>query len=333
MSITFRNQSMLLIATAFIVVIMTIVFIIITTIALNVNEKQKESRDHFIISLSYVQNTFNWKHAKNIFIREFCRFSKKKMLKVLSHLKLEDIRYRNKQSVIFEIALTILCARLSYSKRFKTLMHHFDHFKNWIFIIFNDVVVHLTRRYKKMLHWFKRLIYEKTFEYAAIITNFENSWCFWNFIDDIVNFIYKSKKQMKNKNDQRDFYLKHKHQHQFNYQIIITFNDLIINFMNFFVDKRNDWNMYRNSDLTNYFQKLNASKQVCERLWLYDDSAYQNCWNIIEAKKTYANCSLSSKNRLLNRSLIFLRIEMKHVFDMHVNSWQCRRVNRTFTWR
>ena len=69
----------------------------------------------------------------------------------------------------------------------------------------------------------------------------------------------------RNNDEQREFYFEHKHFHCFDYQTIVFIDDIVINFMSFFVDRRNDLKMYIESKIEKYLQKLNVDKKHHER--------------------------------------------------------------------
>ena len=92
--------------------------------------------------------------------------------------------------------------------------------------------------------------------------------------------------------------------------------------MNSFVNRRNDFDMFIETKIEKHLRTFNVDKQHHERLWIYENSIYQNCWNTIKIIKTYIDYSISTKKRNFNRHMTQWRIEIKHVFDIHINNWQ-----------
>lgn len=80
------------------------------------------------------------------------RFTKNKIDEILSYLGLEIICYCCQFVALPEVALAILYMQLSYPKKLKTIIYHFGHLRSWLFIIFNNVIMHLAWFYKKMLY-------------------------------------------------------------------------------------------------------------------------------------------------------------------------------------
>lgn len=122
-------------------------------------------------------------------MREIYRFRKEEMLEVLPHLGLGNVRYRKRYTASPEVALALLCARLSYPERLKTLIHQFGHCTAWLSTVFDDAILHLSRLFSNMLHWPKCLIYDKALKFAIAISTFEDPHCFWGFIDGTAKFV------------------------------------------------------------------------------------------------------------------------------------------------
>ena len=108
--------------------VVTIVCNVVVTTAIKNDESVSKTRQRdYVFSISYFLKTFNFIVAQNVFVKELCRFTKKKMFQILSHIVLKNIRFRIRYVVFFEMTLTMFCARLFYFERLKTLMHNFDY--------------------------------------------------------------------------------------------------------------------------------------------------------------------------------------------------------------
>lgn len=71
-------------------------------------------------------------------------------------------------------------------------MDRFGHNQSWLSVIFNDTIIHIYQRFKKMLKWDEeRLIFAKLSEYAMAIHALGGGCCFWGFIDRTLNAIYR----------------------------------------------------------------------------------------------------------------------------------------------
>lgn len=96
-------------------------------------------------------------------------------------------------------------------------MDRFGHSQSWLLIVFNDIFIHIYRRFKQILEWDnKRLIFVKLSEYILAIYAMEGGYCFWGFIDKTLNttccpFV-----------NQHEFYSGHKRKHRYIYQSIVT---------------------------------------------------------------------------------------------------------------
>lgn len=77
------------------------------------------------------------------------RFIKNKMNEILPYLGLETICYYYRFIASSEVAFAVLYMQLSYPKKLKTMLHHFSYSRSWLSVVFNDVIMHLVRDYKK----------------------------------------------------------------------------------------------------------------------------------------------------------------------------------------
>ena len=124
----FYSIALIVIATSTIATVTVACNVVMTTTIDDDDElSPKSSRQCYVSLISYLSETLNFTATQNIFIRKMCRFTKKKMLQILSHFDLQSIRFRARYSANSKVALTMLCARLSYLDRLKSLMHNFDH--------------------------------------------------------------------------------------------------------------------------------------------------------------------------------------------------------------
>ena len=116
-------------------------------------EKAKPQRVWaYRVPLPYTQGSLDWEAADEIFIREMMRFTKAEIDEILPHLDLQSIRYRRCYKVSPEIGLAVVCMRLSYPERYKMMIHHFGRSRSWLSTVFNDVIMHLARRYRNKLY-------------------------------------------------------------------------------------------------------------------------------------------------------------------------------------
>ena len=156
----------------------------IILLAENTNEEINQRIWAYRQPIPYVHSSLNWVAAKEVFVQEMMRFTKNKIDKILSYLELETICYCCQFVVSPEIALAVLCMQLSYPKRLKTIIHHFGYSRNWLSIVFNDMIMYLAQHYKKILHWDnKRLTFNKCLEYAKAIQAVGDGHYFWGYIN------------------------------------------------------------------------------------------------------------------------------------------------------
>ena len=65
------------------------------------------------------------------------------------------------------------------------MMNKFEHNRLWLSIIFNNTIIYLYKRYRKMLTWDEtRLTLSKLKIYSYAIFVIEEGYCFWDYIDE-----------------------------------------------------------------------------------------------------------------------------------------------------
>lgn len=107
------------------------------------------------------------------------RFSPQEITRFLPFLALHEIRFRNRVVATPEEALAVVLIRLSYPTRYWDMMDRFGHSRTWLYIVFNGTIIHLYRRYRKMLAWdHKRLTFERLSAYSQAIHNHGGGSCF-----------------------------------------------------------------------------------------------------------------------------------------------------------
>lgn len=162
-------------------------------------------------------------------------FTPDKIHQLLPFLFLHEIRFCNRFEAISEEAFVIVLIRLLYSTCYWSMMDWFGHSRTWLSIVFNDIIIHLYRQFRKTLEWDgKRLTFEKLAEYTLAIHNFGGGHCFWGFIDGTLNAICRPLV------DQKEFYSGHKRKYRYKYQSIVTPNGLESSLMGPFIGWRGD---------------------------------------------------------------------------------------------
>lgn len=166
------------------------------------------------------------------------RFTPNEIHRLLPLLHFQDIRFRNRFEATPEEAFAVVLIRLSYPTRYWSMMDRFGHSRTWLSVVFNDTIIHLYRRFRKMLEWDdKRLTFEKLSEYALAIHNFGGGHSFWGFIDGTLNATCRPII------DQQEFYSGHKRKHGYKYQSVVSPDGLVSSLMGPFIGRRGDWKM------------------------------------------------------------------------------------------
>ena len=267
--------------------------------------------------IPYQAGSLVWELVEETFVQEYMRFTKEEVDVILPILKLHEIKYRNRYEASPHLAMTLLCLRLSYPSRLKDLIHVVGYSRAWCSIVFNDTVMFLARRYRKLLEWdHSRLSYTQISRYCRALKRVGGGHCIWGFIDGTSFQICRPSEQ------QEQYYSGHKHYHCFMYQAIVTPDGLVSSWMGPFPGKRNDWGMVRDTKLTSYLRELNDNRESSQRRYLYGDPAYSTTYGIMGTFKRSPNKELTLVQKRFNQRMSKLRIEVEHAFGIVTNIWQ-----------
>ena len=95
---------------------------------------------------------------------------------------------------------------------------------------------------------------------------------------------------------------------------------LVLSLIDPYIGKKSDYKMMQLSSLERNLQDLNQRCSVEDRLFLYEDSAYQGCWGIIGAYKSSVDYSITPDQKWFNVQMAQLRIEIEHAFAIYANT-------------
>lgn len=247
---------------------------------------------------------------------QLTRFTYEEINRFLPLLGLDEIRFRNRITATPEEALGVLLIRLSYPTRYWSMMNQFGHSRTWLSIVFNDTLIHLYRRYHKMLAWDdRRLTFAKLSSYAIAIHSLGGGSIFWGFIDGTLNATCRPVL------DQEEFYSGHKRKHGYKFQSIVTSDGLVSSLIGPFISRRGDWKMVELSDLDKKLRAVNAGRRPAHALYLYGNPAYCTVYGIMGPYKNYSNRPRTPAQDKFNKVMSRLRIEVEHGFGIHQNLW------------
>ena len=259
---------------------------------------------------------FSLVDLSDILCYHLMRFTKQEIYTLLPLIKLERIRFRNRYEATPEEALAVLLVRLSYPTRFWQMMERFGHSRSWLSVVFNDTMIYLYRRYRRMLAWDEtRLTLSRLKVYSCAIFAAGGGHCFWGYIDGTLNATCRPIL------DQKQFYSGHKRKHGYKYQAIVTPDGLVSSLMGPFIGRRGDWGMVEESGLVDRLRHVNNGLSPALAYYLYGDPAYSTVYGIMGPYKRKPGVARTPQQSRFNKRMAKLRIEVEHGFAIHQNLW------------
>lgn len=246
------------------------------------------------------------------------RFSRQELRRIMPLFRLDRIKYRHRYCASPEEGLGVVLMRMTYPRRYWEMMSRFGHSRSWISVIFQDTIVYLFRRFRRILQWDEdRLTYTRLSRYAySIYKRGITGLSIWGWIDG--TFIETCRPEV----DQEYYYSGHKKAHGFKYQGIATPDGLISSLMGPFLGKDGDWRMVMDSELPNRLKALNQEHEEDGMLYVYGDPAYSAVYGILGPFKNYPSKPRSPDQTRFNLTMSKLRIEVEHAFGKHLGLFQ-----------
>lgn len=171
------------------------------------------------------------------------RFAAHELRRILPLLRLEDVAWRTRVHPPAMTALCVLCARLSYPKRWPDLSKIFGRSEGWLSTVFNDTVLFLVARFGPLLWWHPQLTYRWLEAFSEGVERVTGAGGVWGFVDGT----FRSHCRPQGNVAQRAVYSGHKRLHGINYQAICTPDGLISSFTGPWAGPVNDWAMWKKS--------------------------------------------------------------------------------------
>ena len=98
-------------------------------------------------------NRFTFIGMNDILCYHLTRFLVAEIQRLLPLLGLHNIRFRNRYEATPEEAFAVVLIRLSYPCRYWSMMNRFGHSRSWLSVVFNDTIIHIYKKFKKILEW------------------------------------------------------------------------------------------------------------------------------------------------------------------------------------
>jgi hypothetical protein len=236
------------------------------------------------------------------------RFYPEDLRKLINYFEIDTIVWRYRIHPPPELALTLLCARLSYPYRFIDLQNLFGRSETWLKLVFADTLDHMYLRYKKLLHWHPTLTYERMKHYADVLDRESDVDCVWGFIDGTFRPFCRPGVR------QQEMYSGYKKLHGFKVQGVCTPDGLLVSCDGPYEGKVNDLTMVRKSGIEKRLREIFTNE--AEPLALYGDQAYKSCTYIFGPYKDYEEDRLKAR---FNVVLSSIRISVEQIFGKNSN--------------
>ena len=267
----------------------------------------------YITPLPVLAPRFDFNRLPDHLVKRWFRFSREEINLLVEFFDLEgcQIRYRYKVPAIE--MLCIVCLRLSYPQRLFQMSEVFGRSKNALSVIFNDVLIYLSKRYRNTVKWSQHLTFQRLQTYAQTIGDFQGIE--GGFVCGFVDGTFKP--FCRPEEDQRLFYSGYKHLHGMKYQVV-SFPDGLAMVDGPYEGTMNDLTMARTSSVEDEMARIHIGIDDEQRLFLYGDSAYMTLNWVFGP---YLGAALTEGQREFNRELSSIRISVEQIIGRTQSLW------------
>ena len=140
-------------------------------------------------------SSFNWDldTMDDVWFKKNIRLTKQEIRRLTPLLNIGSIHYRYRYQCPPEVALCIVCYKLSWPNRIFNMTYLFGRSHAWISTVYNDTIAHLSRRYRPMLRWHPLYTKEKAEHFAEILDKHGGCGVIWAFVDGTFRGFCRSK--------------------------------------------------------------------------------------------------------------------------------------------
>ena len=202
---------------------------------------------------------------------EYLRFTRAEIKEIAFVLQIPSVfRYRIRYTPYDALALVLY--RLSAPLRLKDLTHTFNRDLGWMSIIFNDVCIHIDRKFHEKLDWDRHFLTPHRLKSYCehIQANGEPSGVIWGFIDGTHRKICRPQPETC---DQSLLYSGYKHAHTIVFQGIITPDGLLVHVKGPYEGRSSDWGIWKDSGMEQKLKEFSKDEEGTQ-LWVYGDAGY-----------------------------------------------------------
>lgn len=169
---------------------------------------------------------------------------------VFFHFSSLTLIYRNRIQASPEMAFCIVCARLSWPDRWRTLAKTFGRSSSTLSLIFTDTILYLSQRYKQIIRWHPTVNRARIKRYARVLRKHGGGGHVWGFIDGTFLGVCRPTQE------QRKLWSGYKKKHGIKYQGIVTPDGLITSMARPYLGEMNDNRMVAVTALHNHLRDV-----------------------------------------------------------------------------
>jgi hypothetical protein len=255
---------------------------------------------------------------------EFLRFTKDQVKEIAFILNIPS-RFRYGIRYTPEDALALTLFRLSAPKRLKDCVEYFNRDLGWLSTVFNDVCVHIDRRYTSKLEWDTAFLTPERLEAYCehVHANGEPSGKIWGFLDGTHRAICRPQPETA---DQALLWSGYKHLHTAVFQGLVTPDGLITHLKGPYEGRACDWGMLKDSGLLENLKQSSHDREG-NQLWVYGDAGYgleEGLLSSFRAQGATANreaVPLTVEQEVFNAGMARQRIVVEWGFGKVVNTF------------
>lgn len=214
-------------------------------------------------------------------------------------------------------ALYLVCERLAYPARYYDIRMGRGH--AWMSHVFNGTIERLYESFKALIHWWPSLNNVATLQRygRAAQRSGHGDGLLWGFIDGTF-FQYA---RPSDADKQSASYSGYHRANGEKLQCITTPDGLIVHASEPYLGPANDWQMFFDSGVEDKLRDIFAGRD--EELYLYGDSAYRDCFGVIEPFRPVAGGwrYLTDEQRRANYFHSSARISVEMAFGDNWKHW------------
>lgn len=265
--------------------------------------------------IPYEQHNFDLDEVDDAICQASFRFSKGEIRSILPYMRMDLCEISNRYQPSSELAFCIFLARLSYPNRLKDHIHFFGRSRSYISSVFADVVLHITKRFRRFMMWDATRLNIQTLRRYVNAIGEENIWA---FIDGTTVRVSRPGEY------QNIYFSGHKRYHAIKYQAVVTPDGILSSLGGPVEASKADWSLYKESGLERIMTRFFDDNELTadDRMYIYGDPAYSGSIATMGAYKRQRNGELTLDEAWTNLVMSKKRMAVEHFFAHVQRYWK-----------